>query len=359
MSRGARLCRAASIAVVGLAIAAVLVPLPATAVERYYSSGLFPLMQRAVTDLSNRTSIALVDVFLLAVASWLVWQTVRAIVTARTAGWRRPAMIWLVRVTLAVAVLSLAFFATWGLNYRRVSLIEKVHFDPAEVSPQAANALAIRAVDAINTLFSSAHAGDVMAQPVDPTLARAFADAQDALGVARPARPGRPKRSILDSYFKAAGVAGMTDPYFLETLIVSDLVPFERPHVIAHEWSHLAGFADEGEANFVGWLTCTKGSAAAQYSGWMFLYQEVAAGLRDAERKEVSARLHAGPRADMRAAFERVRRNVRPMVAEAGWQVYDRYLKANRVEAGRDSYREVVRLVLGVRLRPDAVPQVK
>lgn len=354
-----RLCRAASIAVVALAVAAALAPLPATAVERYYSSALFPLVQRAMTDLSNRTSIALVDVFLLAVVAWFAWQTVRSIVMARTTGWRRPVTMWLVRVTLTLAVLSLTFFATWGLNYRRVPLVEKVRFDPAGVSPQAAHALAIRAVDAINALFPTAHAGDVMAQPVDPTLARAFADAQDALGVATPARPGRPKWSILDSYFKAAGVAGMTDPYFLETLVVSDLVPFERSHVIAHEWSHLAGFADEGEANFVGWLTCTKGSAAAQYSGWMFLYQEVVAGLRDADRKEVGARLDAGPRADMRAAFERARRNVRPIVAEAGWRVYDRYLRANRVEAGRDSYREVVRLVLGVRLRPDAVPQAK
>jgi len=350
--KGARLWRAASITVIALAVAAALAPLPSAAVERYYSSALFPLVQRAVTGLSNRTSIALVDVFLLAGAAWFAWQTARAIVMARTTGLRVPGINWLVRVTLALAVLSLAFFATWGLNYRRLPLIEKVRFDPAGVSPQAAHALAISAVERINALFPSAHAGDVMAQPVDPSLARAFADAQRALGVARPARPGRPKQSILDSYFKAAGVAGMTDPYFLETLVVSDLVPFERSHVIAHEWSHLAGFADEGEANFVGWLTCTKGSVAAQYSGWMFLYQEVVAGLRDADRQEVSARLDAGPRADLRAAFERARRNIRPIVADAGWHVYDRYLKANRVEAGRGSYREVVRLVLGVRLDP-------
>jgi hypothetical protein len=65
-------------------------------------------------------------------------------------------------------------------------------------------------------------------------------------------------------YFKAAGVEGMTDPFFLETLVAGDLLPFERPFVIAHEWSHLAGFANEGEANFLGWLTCMKGSEDAR-----------------------------------------------------------------------------------------------
>lgn len=352
MSGWARLRRGASIAVVAFAMAAALVPLPAAEIERYYSSAIFPMLQRVVTDLSNRASIALVDLLLIVCAAWFIGQTVQTMVSALKTGWLRPVMRWLARVAVASALLYLAFYVMWGLNYQRLRLIEKVRFDPAAVSPEAARALAIASVDEINALYPSAHAWDLMNQPVDPSLARAFEEAERALHVARPARPGRPKPSMLDPYFKAAGVAGMTDPYFLETLVVSDLVPFERSHVIAHEWSHLAGFADEGEANFVGWLTCTKGSAAARYSGWMFLYGEVAAGLSDGDRRAIGDRLDPGPRADLRAAFERARRNVRPRVADAGWRVYDRYLKANRVAAGKDSYRDVVRLVLGVRLEP-------
>jgi hypothetical protein len=57
--------------------------------------------------------------------------------------------------------------------------------------------------------------------------------------------------------------------------VASDVLPVERPMVVAHEWSHLAGFADESEANFLGWLACVGGSDEAAYSGWLFLYGEV------------------------------------------------------------------------------------
>jgi len=60
--------------------------------------------------------------------------------------------------------------------------------------------------------------------------------------------------------------------------------------------------------------------------------------------------LGAGPRQDLRAISARLTRDVRPQVSAAGWQVYDKYLKANRVEAGTASYEQVVRLVLGTEL---------
>jgi hypothetical protein len=46
-------------------------------------------------------------------------------------------------------------------------------------------------------------------------------------------------------------------------------------------------------------------------------------------------------------------------VADAGWRVYDRYLKANRVASGTESYAEVVKLVLGVKFDPSGVPLLR
>jgi hypothetical protein len=143
----------------------------------------------------------------------------------------------------------------------------------------------------------------------------------------------------------------MTDPYFLETLVASDLLPFEQPSVVAHEWSHLAGLTDEGEANFLGWLTCLRGTVPHQYSGWLFLYAEIVNGLPQEGARTISGQLESGPRSDLQAIRQRYAREVSPQLAGAGWQVYDRYLKANRVEAGTASYAEVVQLILGTGIR--------
>jgi hypothetical protein len=139
----------------------------------------------------------------------------------------------------------------------------------------------------------------------------------------------------------------MTDPFFLETLVNADLLPFERPLVVAHEWAHLAGFVDEGEANFVGWLATREATTAAEYSGWLFLYGEAARAVPRAARDEETARLSEGPRADLAAVADRLRRQTNPRLSAAAWRAYDQYLRANRVEAGTASYGEVVRLILG------------
>jgi Protein of unknown function (DUF3810) len=338
------------LALIAVAALAAIAPVPGAMVERYYSNAVFPALQRVVTLFSNVWSIALLDVLLVLVAVWLVFQIIGIFVLRRRFGWISATLRTFANIATAAAIFYLLFLAMWGLNYRRVPISQKVPFDPGRVTPSAVLSLAHTTVDQVNGLYASAHTGESIRSPISPSLASAFADAQRALSVSWRALPGRPKRSILDFYFLRAGVAGMTDPFFLETLVASDLLPFERPQVVAHEWAHLSGFNDEGEANFVGWLTCLRAPDAAKYSGWLFLYGEVTASLAPQERADVAGRLAAGPRDDLRAIAERLRQHVRPFVAYAGWQVYDRYLKANRVDAGVRSYGDVVRLALGVRL---------
>jgi hypothetical protein len=150
---------------------------------------------------------------------------------------------------------------------------------------------------ALNALYGAHDKGWRPLAVIDPDLADGFARADRDLGSRSAPVAARPKVTLFDLYFRRAGVEGMTDPYFLETLVQRDLLPFERPFVIAHEWSHLAGFADESEANFVGWLTCLRGSVADQYSGWLFLYGELSRVVRPGDRGPLSVGLAAGPRA--------------------------------------------------------------
>ncbi len=336
-----------TLGILALAAAATVVPLSPIAVERGYSTAIYPSIQRVLTPFSNLVPFALLDVMLLVLP--LAWLALAARDVRRSARPGRAVVGWTVRTATAAAVLYLLFLAFWGLNYRRLPLEKKLPYDAKAVTVDAARETLRLTIMQLNALYAHAHAAGSEAGD-DPLLANGFARATRELGADGATVPGRPKRTILDLYFRPAAVAGMTDPFFLETLVESDLLPVERPFVVAHEWTHLAGFADEGEANFGGWLTCARSGALAQYSGWLFLFGELANSLPPGERPALIAPLAEGPQADLRAIAARLARDVTPRVSAAGWRVYDRYLKANRVAAGAASYGQVVRLVLGTRL---------
>jgi hypothetical protein len=345
-------------ALVALAALAAWFPLSPQTVERWYSRGAYALVQPRLTALSNLLSVPFFDLLLLVVVvAWLAF-VARDVVRARKREVLRVTGRVLWRTTVAAAALYVAFLIVWGLNYRRVPLIDKLPFDRHAVTPEAARALALMAVNELNSLHDDAHrAGWPPADAIDPQLAASFERVSRQVGGLANITPARPKQSIVDWYFRRTAVSGMTDPFFLETMVASDLLPFERPFVVAHEWSHLAGLADEGDANFLGWLACVQGPPADKYSGWLFLFSEVAGSLRGSAQGGVVARLDAGPRADLAAIRARLVAEVSPRLSAAGWRVYDRYLKANGVEAGAESYAQVVRLILGVRFRPGWVPE--
>jgi hypothetical protein len=338
------------IALAGLVLAAVALPVPPQHVERFYSGGFYRVLQPRLTSLSNLVAFPLFDAALVVVIALWVGLAAHDFIRVPPV-WRAGWQI-LARTATWAAVGYLCFLATWGFNYRRVRLVDALPFDANRVTRDGVIGAATVAAERLNALYESGRDGVPPPDPAtpDPALAGSLQRALGDIGHRHRLVAGRPKRTILDLYFRRAGVDGMTDPFFLETLIASDMLPVERPFVLAHEWAHLAGIADEGEANFLGWLACLRASPAAQYSGWLFLYRELAQSVPPPARTSIAATLGPGPRADLRAINERVRRNLDPRLSAVGWSVYDSYLKANRVEAGAASYGEVVRLVLGSRL---------
>ena len=104
-------------------------------------------------------------------------------------------------------------------------------------------------------------------------------------------------------------------------------------------------------------VSCVRGSTAHQYSGWLFLYEQVARAVPRRDRDELARRLAIGPTDDLRAIANRVARAASPRLSAASLRAYDAYLKANRIDAGAASYGEVVRLVLGVRFGADWTPR--
>jgi hypothetical protein len=334
--------RLARIAIIAFATTAALAPLPHNLVEAWYSNRLYPSIQTAVTPLTNRVPFALLDVAFLIVLGIVLLRFVRGI---RRRGFGRTVVGGFLPFATLVSIVYLVFLAMWGLNYRRVPIEQKLTFDDGRVTRDAVRKLGEQAVGMLNTSYDAAHA----AVPDAARLESAFASAQEWLGARRLAATGVPKWSLLGFYFRYAAIDGMTDPFFLEVTINPDTLPFERPFVVAHEWGHLAGYADEAEANLIAWLTCVRGDAMARYSAWFAVYENVLVALPRPERAALTAKLAPGPRADAADSAARYARSS-PVVRSAARDVYDSYLRANRVEEGIASYTGVVRLIIGAGL---------
>jgi hypothetical protein len=316
-------------------------------IEARYSRGFYAGWQPLLTSLSNRVPWALADVLIAVAAVGCVWLLARS--------WRGPAAGRRLRTALraggvlatCAAVLATWFLLSWGLNYRRLPLSAQLDHDPARIDVARVRELATLAVGELNALHAPAHARP---WPDDERLRQEmtgpFTEALRRVGLPDAIVAGRSKRTLLGAYLEAAGIAGFTNPFALDVVIVPAALPVERPALLLHEWAHLAGLAHEADAGFLGWLAGMQGHEQLRYSAWLDVLPRLAGALPEGERRAVMSGLGEGPRADYRAIAARLAR-VRPAVRDVAWSGYGRFLEANRVAEGLRSYDGVVGLVAG------------
>lgn len=360
---GAR--RFLGIAVVAAALVLGLAPLPAAWIERVYANGLHPAIQHVTTRVTNLLPLTLGDfVFAAAILALpAVW--IAAVRSVKCIGSARAAGLAVFRTAVLAASAYLVFLFFWGLNYRRLPLADKLDDDPARVTPAAARALAARTIHLLDTDGALAHETP---WPDDEDLVRLLAPTFEAAarraGDRRSIVPAFPKTSLGDVFLGASGTAGFTHPLTHEVVLDRTVLDCEKPFLLAHEWGHLAGFADESEASFVGLLACARSTVPGiRYAGWLALYEQlpaeaIAGGpiVPGAPEGEAMPALSALVETDLRAVAERAARRRSPWVSRLSSRTYDRFLKANRVSEGIASYGLVVRLVLGVRFEEPWVP---
>lgn len=334
------------------ATAFFLLPWPTRLVDEFYSRGVYPWIQLAVTTASNQLPLAIMDAMIGLAVVGVLARGIMLGLAVRTRGPLAVAWEGLRRLVRAVAIVVVAFLAMWGLNYRRLPLEDVLNVRGKAPTDVAVLRAAIADADALATrIRPQASAALVDYQGLADRLYAPMNEALATLRLRPLARAGRPKFSVLlTPFFTRAGVDGMVNPLALESLIQPALLPFERASVLAHEWGHLAGLADEAEASAVGWFACMLGPPEFVYSASLTLILESVAALPPGAHREAWGRLTPEVRADLDAIRRRLTQR-QPQVQRAASEVYDRYLKANRVEDGTASYSRALTLILAEPLR--------
>ncbi len=321
-------------------------------IERAYVNGAYPQWEHLASAITHPLPWSLGDLAGLAGVAAIVWQIARF---ARLRKRRAQHVIALLLSCAAICgIYAVWFELSWGWNYARAPIETRVRFDPTLVTVQRAVALRTRAMAQMNALAGPAHARATT--PLDLTSLRAaWLPAVQRGGDHWTPLVGPPKPTIADPFMLATGTSGFVNPLTLNVALASDLLWFERPFDLAHEWSHDAAYAREDEANYLAIVTCLRSpDPAMRYSGWFELFLYLPQKKRYAHREFVTLVWR-----DFAAMRRRDARHINVMLAHWSWRTYNVYLKSNKISSGIANYDEVTRLMLGVPLDAAGLPAAR
>jgi hypothetical protein len=320
------------------AIAVRLAAPPAPWIEAHYSNGAYPIVDRVVRAITGPVPFCVGDVlFVVAVASLVRYW----FVSVRRA--RRP-----------LAVIYVWFMFSWGFGYSRVPLADKIPVHDDRTDEDTVNRFGDRVTDELTHYAPEAHRERSTDADVAALLIPTFEATIHRLGDDASFAPPHIKPTMFQALFQASATTGFTDPWTHEVNVDTSLFFFERPAIYAHEWSHVSGFNDEAEANFISVIACTSShDALLRYSGWLLVFENLP------QNVHLTHRMGRVAYDDIMAIRARYQKNVNEKVARASRAAYDGYLKSNHVKAGYASYALFIRWMTGADFDRDGLPLVR
>ena len=239
-----------------------------------------------------------------------------------------------------------------GINYGHTSFAEKYHLESGQYTLAELTSLCNELTDQLNTLSDSvARDSDGLADMGKDLQDRARA-AMSSLGASYPELSGyypQPKGLLFPAFLSVQNLSGIYSPFTIEANYNSAMVSYNLPFTICHELSHLRGFMQEEEANFIGFLACVStDDTAFNYSGYLLGWIYATNELYEADYdtfEEIYSRLSDNVKADLSANSSFWSRYDNK-VAEVSGQINDHYLKANGQSDGVKSYDRMVDLMI-------------
>lgn len=319
-----------------------------SAVEKYYSTGLYPVISKAQRILFGWLPFSIGDILYLLAGAWLLYKLIDCIV--RIFKRRTGKQYWLNGLwkTLFTCLFIYTIFNLfWGLNYNRKGIAYQLNLNVGPYNKKDLEEVMQQIVYRLNELDSEA----VINRPLLQSNKLLFAGADSAYtAVATPiAALSYDFKSVKSSLFGTIGnylgYTGYYNPFSGEAQVNTTVPLFIRPFTTCHEIGHQLGYAKENEANFVGYLSARYSSNPAfRYSvyfdlySYSFFYLYI---LDSAQARKFNKELKPGIKQDYRDLQEFIYgfRNPAERVID---KLYGQYLKANQQPDGKLTYNEVI-----------------
>ena len=146
---------------------------------------------------------------------------------------------------------------------------------------------------------------------------------------------------------------GFMGPFFCETQLNNDLLPWQFHFVYVHEYSHLLGVSSEDEANFWAYTICTHSDdPVLRYAGYYGLLPYVLINasrvLSEEDYRQFVSTINPAVIAMYNAQREYWNSHYSNTLGRLQSAFYDVFLKGNKVTSGTANYLEVIDMVISL-----------
>lgn len=337
----------------------------------WYARICYPAISAVLSAFSSLFPFSVGDCFIVGACLWLL-------VYPFYAWWKKKGL----RYTLSKMVLFLMwiyiwFYLAWGMNYFRLPFYERTAIPVAEYSADGFRDFLDAYILHLNQSYDSI-TGDkgtnwytepynLTENTDDLTMANevylGYQRIASRYGLVEPHKGLHPKWMLWSGGISRVGVTGYMGPFFSEFNLNRDLLNVEYPFTYAHELAHRLGIAGEAEANLYAALVTT-GSRVSEirFSGYFSLLGYIMRNARyllsKEDYREVVQQINPEILGIYRQHLIYWRDKYKPLAGKIQNQVYNAYLKGNKIDNGTKNYSEVVGLLMSLRGagKPNIIP---
>ena len=325
-------------------------------IERVYSEGVYPWIRRVIAAVTRAVPFSIAEFLLYGIVlSLALMLFIRLIQLLFTRNGFARLMRSLASILLAGGIVLNLFYVTWGFNYFREPLAQRMELTitsrsvdelEAFVRKTAAEAREVRA-----TLHENA---DGVFEPEESrgtlflSLRDAYATLHDEIPVI-PGNPTRAKQIFWSTGLSWQGISGIYIGLTAEPNVNVDQPPLLVYQAAAHEMAHQNGIASENEAELVGYLACIRSDDPnIRYSGLAYALIVAGNALYDTDSARYLAVTDTYGDAIWRdlSAYSVYWKAFSGEIRESADRRNDAYLKHNSQPSGIKSYGEAVDLLL-------------
>ena len=330
-----------------------------------YTTRIYPIIGSLLSPISRLFPFAVGDIFIALSIVWVIFYPIyeikwrkqlakRFFFLAAKRGCYPKKKVVFGRVAEYLLWVYAWFYIAWGLNYSQPNIYCRTGMKPVEVSEAKFREFAYRYADSINSLSEEFNGmvDDGLKNRVRDAVLKGYNEIGAKEGINAPFNQHPHAKTMLFTPLSSmSGVTGSMGPFFCEFTLNGDIRPHDYPAIYAHEFAHLLGIANEGEANFYSYIVCTASSdKAVKFSGYYHIFFHVLRNVFDilGEKEGEKFLKYIRPEIIQLAKSDRnYWLSKRCKVLDAAQDfIFDLYLRGNHVAEGRKSYSGVVGLIL-------------